>query len=94
MVVIPPASPPEAGHDRRPGPGRGREGQADASAHLDVAASAGDPAVQRDRYRQAAQRLGYATRILDALATPPPAEEGVPLNFAGALAPSRAPVFG
>jgi hypothetical protein len=43
-----------------------------ARAHLDVAAQGDDPAVKRDRYRQAAQRLGYASRVLDTLATPPP----------------------
>jgi hypothetical protein len=43
---------------------------AEARAHLDTAEQASDPAVKGDRYRQAAQRLGYATRILDALARP------------------------
>lgn len=32
---------------------------AEAKAHLDVAAGAADPVVQRDRFKQAAQRLGY-----------------------------------
>jgi hypothetical protein len=67
---------------------------AEAKAHLDVAAGAADPVVQRDRFKQAAQRLGYATRILEALATPSPSEGGVPLNFGAVQAPSRAPVFG
>jgi len=65
-----------------------------ARAHLDVAAQGDDPAVKRDRYRQAAKLLGYTSRVLDTLATPPPAAGGVPLNFGAAQAPSRAPVFG
>lgn len=76
-----------------PGLADARKAMTDASAHLDIAAQADDPAVQRDRFRQAAQLLGTATRLLGALATPPPSG-GVPLGFVGARAPSRAPVFG
>lgn len=66
----------------------------DVQAHMDAAIASGDPAARRDHFRQAAQRAGYLTRVLDVLATPPPSPGGVPLNFGTARVPSGAPVLG
>ena len=63
-----------------PGVADAEKAMADARANLDVAAGSDDPAVQRGRYR-AASPLGYAARVLDGLAAPPPSAEGISLRF-------------
>lgn len=55
-----------------------------ALAHLADADQAGDQAVRQDRYRQASQLLGQASRILAGLAPEDPRPWGLPLAYGGA----------
>jgi hypothetical protein len=59
----------------------------DARPHLDRAAGADDDAVRADAWKQAAMRLGYASRVLEGLAaaaTPPdPRRWGMDLTLPG-----------
>jgi hypothetical protein len=59
-----------------------------ALAHLADADQAAQAAVKRDRYRQAAQLLGSASRILGGLAPEDPGPWGMPLAY-GAAPPAR-----
>jgi hypothetical protein len=64
----------------------------DAARHLAVARESGDEAVRADRYRQASQLLGHASRILDGLVPPDASSWGTDLVMPGAR--PQVPVFG
>lgn len=64
-----------------------------ALAHLADVDQAEDQAVKPDRYRQASQLLGHASRILAGLAPENPGPWGLPLAYGGAP-PARSVLAG